>query len=69
MDEKKMITNEHLTSNFSWKVEDVAKALKCTPRHIYELVSLGKIPYAKVGRLVRFSPTRIQEWIDKGGTR
>ncbi|MBI1859837.1 MAG: excisionase family DNA-binding protein [Deltaproteobacteria bacterium] len=38
-------------------------------RHIYQLISENRIPYSKVGRLVRFSPARIQEWPYKGGTR
>jgi hypothetical protein len=31
--------------------------------------SSDQIPYSKVGRLVGFSPARIQEWLQKGGTR
>ncbi len=53
----------------SWSVEDVAKELQCSVRHIYQLVSADKIPYCKVGRLVRFSPVALSEWLQKGGTR
>ena len=52
-----------------WSVEDVARELHVTSRHVYKLVSNDEIPYAKVGRLVRFSPVRIYEWLNKGGTR
>jgi len=52
-----------------WSVEDVARELHVTSRHVYKLVSNDDIPYAKVGRLVRFSPVRIYEWLNKGGTR
>lgn len=52
-----------------WSVEDVARELQVSVRHIYKLVSRNKIPYCKVGRLVRFSPVRICEWLQKGGTR
>lgn len=52
-----------------WSVEDVARELKVSVRHIYKLVSRDRIPYSKVGRLVRFSPVRICEWLQKGGTR
>ena len=52
-----------------WSVEDVARVLHVTSRHVYKLVSNDDIPYAKVGRLVRFSPVRIYEWLNKGGTR
>lgn len=52
-----------------WSVEDVARELQVSVRHVYKLVSRNKIPYSKVGRLVRFSPVRICEWLQKGGTR
>jgi len=52
-----------------WTVEDVAKELKCSPRHVRKLVSDDRIPFSKVGRLVRFSPMRLSEWLRKGGTR
>jgi len=52
-----------------WTIEDVARELNCSIRHVYKLIATDKIPYAKVGRLVRFSPVRISEWLKQGGTR
>ena len=52
-----------------WSVEDVAKELSISVRQVYRLISSDRIPYAKVGRLVRFSPAKISEWLQKGGTR
>ena len=52
-----------------WSVSDVARELKLSRSHIYRLISQDKIPYAKVGRLVRFYPERVYEWLSKGGTR
>jgi excisionase family DNA binding protein len=52
-----------------WTVDDVANELKCSVRHIRKLVSEDRIPFFKVGRLVRFSPLRLREWLQKGGTR
>ena len=52
-----------------WTVADVAKELNCSARHVRKMVSDDSIPYCKVGRLVRFSPQRISEWLQKGGTR
>ena len=52
-----------------WTVMDVARELHCSPRHVRQLVSDDRIPYSKIGRLVRFSPMRLQEWLRKGGTR
>jgi len=52
-----------------WTVQDVASELKCSARHIRKLVSDDRIPYFKVGKLVRFSPQRISDWLRNGGTR
>lgn len=50
-------------------VSDVAKELNCSHRTVQRLVAEDKIPYAKVGRLVRFSRVRIHDWLKKGGSR
>ena len=52
-----------------WNVDDVARELECSVRHVRKLVSENRIPYLKIGRLVRFSPLRVREWLHKGGTR
>ena len=52
-----------------WSVEDVARELQVSERYVYKLVSNDKIPYSKIGRLVRFSPVRVYEWLKQGGTR
>ncbi len=52
-----------------WTVDDAARELECSVRHVRKLVSENKIPYLKIGRLVRFSPLRVREWLHKGGTR
>jgi excisionase family DNA binding protein len=49
--------------------DDVAKELNVSSRHVRKLVQEDRIPYAKVGRLVRFSRLRIQEWLQKVGNR
>ncbi|RYZ93296.1 MAG: DNA-binding protein [Proteobacteria bacterium] len=56
-------------NQFVWTVEDAAQELQCSVRHIRALVSDNRIPYGKIGRLVRFSPPRVREWLSKGGTR
>lgn len=52
-----------------WTAEDVARELNVSLRYVYKLISNDRIPYSKVGRLVRFSPVRVIEWLNKGGTR
>lgn len=61
--------SEFFLNRIVWTVEDVARELHCSIRHIRKLVSEDRIPYAKMGRLVRFHPDRVHEWLHKGGTR
>ena len=60
---------EEYTSTLAWNVQDVARELKLSVRTVYQLISEGKIPHSKIGRLVRFSPRRISEWLESGGTK
>ena len=61
--------SELIFDKLVWSVEDVARALSISVRHVYKLISMDRIPYAKIGRSVRFSPVKITEWLQKGGTR
>ena len=61
--------SELIFDKLVWTIEDVAKELKCSVRLVQKLVSRDKIPYAKVGRLVRFSRMRIHDWLKKGGSQ
>lgn len=66
---KEQSPNTDLPSTLAWDAKDVARELKCSLRHVFTLVSERRIPYSKVGRLLRFSPYKIREWLEKGGTR
>ena len=44
-------------------VTQVAELLNVRPRHIYRLVSERRIPYIKLGKLLRFEPAVITDWI------
>ena len=61
--------SEIFDNRIVWTVDDVSNALNCSARHVRKMISEDRIPYCKVGRLVRFSPHRISEWLQKGGTR
>lgn len=47
------------------KVEEVAELLKLSPYTIREYAKDGKMPAVKFGRMWRFSPQAIKEWIEK----
>jgi excisionase family DNA binding protein len=48
-------------------VQQVAERLGCSTRHVWRLRSTGLLPRpVKVGQLVRWSSSAIDEWISKG---
>jgi len=61
--------NDLVFDKLVWTISDVAKELHCSSRTVLRLVAEDKIPYAKVGRLVRFSRIRIHDWLKQGGSR
>lgn len=44
--------------------EELCSLLKVKKQRVYEWVHLGRIPYIKVGRFLRFSRTQINEWLE-----
>lgn len=45
-------------------IETLARWLGVTVRHVRRLVAEKRIPYVKVGHLVRFDRTEIEAWIE-----
>lgn len=45
-------------------IEHLANYLGTSRRHIPRLVAERRIPYVKVGRLVRFDPAEVAAWVD-----
>ena len=43
---------------------EAARALSVSPRTLWSLTHDGKIPFVRIGRLVRYSPGDLQAWID-----
>jgi excisionase family DNA binding protein len=44
-------------------IDQLAQRLGITVRHVRRLVAERRVPYYKVGRLVRFDPEEIGEWL------
>jgi excisionase family DNA binding protein len=44
-------------------MDALAKHLGVTHRHVRRLVDEKRVPYLKVGRLVRFDPAEVAEWL------
>ena len=45
-------------------INEAAERLGTTERHMRALIVDRKIPYIKVGRLIRFDPSALDEWIE-----
>jgi excisionase family DNA binding protein len=53
-------------------IDQLAQRLGINVRHVGRLVAEKRVPYYKVGRLVRFDPAEIATWLEGrrvGGTR
>lgn len=46
-------------------IDECAKAIGMSPRYVAKLVQLGRIPYLKLGRSVRFLPGDIEKWLER----
>ena len=46
-------------------IDQLADHLATSPRHIRRLIAERRIPYVKVGRLIRFDPAEITGWLDR----
>jgi hypothetical protein len=47
-----------------WTIPDVARFLNCSPRHVNNLIR-GGLPCTYIGRLVRFCPDRVREFVNE----
>jgi excisionase family DNA binding protein len=47
-----------------WTIPEVARFLNCSPRHVNNLIR-GGLPCTYIGRLVRFCPDRVREFVNE----
>lgn len=47
-----------------WTVDEVAAFLRCTVRHVHNLARSG-LPHLYVGRLLRFDPLEVRDYLLK----
>ena len=45
-------------------ISTLAQLLSINVRHVRRLIQERRIPFIKVGRLIRFDPNEIQQWLD-----
>jgi excisionase family DNA binding protein len=46
-------------------IDQLAEQLGITVRHVRRLIAERRVPYLKVGKLVRFDPAEIADWLDQ----
>lgn len=46
-----------------WDARAVAEFLGASASYVYKKVQAGKIPYVRIGWMVRFSPDAIRAWV------
>jgi excisionase family DNA binding protein len=51
-----------------WDANEVAAFLGASASYVYKKVEAGKIPFVRIGWMVRFSPDAIRAWV-KGNER
>jgi excisionase family DNA binding protein len=47
----------------AFKVEELAETLNCSKEKLYDLVKAGRIPYFRLGSMIRFDPKEISKWL------
>ena len=46
-------------------IKEVAQYMGLSVHTLYTMVSQRRIPYVKVGRLTKFDPQRLEDWLAK----
>jgi excisionase family DNA binding protein len=46
-------------------IEVVADHLGVAPRYVRRLIGEQRIPFVKLGRLIRFDPDEVRAWLDE----
>jgi excisionase family DNA binding protein len=61
------IPNFHTSSDLRRLIDipTLAEWLGTSVRHVRRLVAEKRIPYIKVGYLIRFDPAEIQQWLNE----
>ncbi len=59
-----------MTSNDRWlSVEEIAIHLGVSKETIYRWLKRGRIPSHRIGKLWKFKPSEVDEWVMSGGSR
>ena len=59
--------DEHRRGGSLMRPQQVANELQVSVAHVYRLIASGELPGVRIGRSVRVSPARLQEWLRQQG--
>jgi excisionase family DNA binding protein len=49
----------------AYKIEELADILNCSRDKLYDMVKGGRIPYFKLGSMIRFDPQEVAKWLEE----
>jgi excisionase family DNA binding protein len=58
-----MNLNELIRKGEIIRPDELAKCLKVSNAAVYQWVARGTIPYLRIGKIIRFNPEDIGEWL------
>lgn len=50
-------------------VDQVAAFLSLSRDHVYRIAAANEIPHVKIGRALRFVPSKVREWIESNSSK
>lgn len=57
-----------MTQNQKWmSVDEIAKYLGISKESVYKWLEKRKMPAHRIGKLWKFQPSEVDEWVKKGG--
>lgn len=62
MDTQSLIPLPPAVQETLWTIDEVAAYLRCTVRHVHNLLRSG-LPHLYLGRLLRFDPTEVRAYL------
>ncbi|MHC4520305.1 MAG: helix-turn-helix domain-containing protein [Planctomycetota bacterium] len=48
---------------------EAARALRISERTLFSLTKNGDVPCVRIGRLVRYAPSALQDWIERNSQK
>jgi excisionase family DNA binding protein len=66
-DTTKLLDNNLMRTDSLWTVEDVAHLIRVKPGTVRAMAKRGDLPAFKVGKMWRFNPTAVRQWLKEKG--